>query len=314
MISDGHWAQLQRHQHAAVVLVHQERPPRQVGRRLQSQASDNTAILVDGSGSLVPANYVPFDYGGFFTATARTVRCRHRTWFGAGRLHGLQRPDRPTPCATTRRPSPGSRCRLRGVRTTSGTLPLAMPVSATASRSPLRLPTAKRTDENLACLGVDSRSQLWAIVRRALTPSSSRSVPMSSTSRPACSSTVPMASWRVSTRQRRADNRFWYVKAGLRERWTPLGHTVLYGEYKNGENDAAVRRFGAFQRAGWPTVPSVAAGLQLRSPDVGLRRRAGNRCGRHVALDVLPPPRSRRQRCQLGVTAGASSIPTTSST
>ena len=33
---------------------------------LQSQASDNTAILPDGSGSLVPANYVAFDYGGFF--------------------------------------------------------------------------------------------------------------------------------------------------------------------------------------------------------------------------------------------------------
>ena len=33
---------------------------------LQSQASDNTAILVDGSGSLVPANWVQFDYGGFF--------------------------------------------------------------------------------------------------------------------------------------------------------------------------------------------------------------------------------------------------------
>ncbi len=32
---------------------------------LQSQASDNTAILVDGSGSLVPANWVQFDYGGF---------------------------------------------------------------------------------------------------------------------------------------------------------------------------------------------------------------------------------------------------------
>src|SRR5262249_3277761 len=35
-----------------------------VGR--QSQASDNTAILVDGSGSLVPANWVLFDGAGFF--------------------------------------------------------------------------------------------------------------------------------------------------------------------------------------------------------------------------------------------------------
>ena len=30
---------------------------------LQSSASDNAAILVDGSGSLVPANWVMFDYG-----------------------------------------------------------------------------------------------------------------------------------------------------------------------------------------------------------------------------------------------------------
>ena len=32
---------------------------------LQSQASDNTAILVDGSGSLVPANWVAFDVNAF---------------------------------------------------------------------------------------------------------------------------------------------------------------------------------------------------------------------------------------------------------
>ena len=36
-----------------------------VGIGLQSQASDNTAILVDGSGSLVPANWVAFDVNGF---------------------------------------------------------------------------------------------------------------------------------------------------------------------------------------------------------------------------------------------------------
>jgi len=33
---------------------------------LQSTPSDNAAILVDGSGSLVPANWVMFDYAGFF--------------------------------------------------------------------------------------------------------------------------------------------------------------------------------------------------------------------------------------------------------
>src|SRR5207237_1548021 len=25
----------------------------------------------------------------------------------------------------------------------------------------------------------------------------------------------------------------WYGKAGIRQRWNPLGHTVLYGEYEN---------------------------------------------------------------------------------
>src|SRR5262249_20883602 len=29
----------------------------------------------------------------------------------------------------------------------------------------------------------------------------------------------------------------WYVKAGIRQRWTPLGHTVLYGEYQDGEQE-----------------------------------------------------------------------------
>ena len=37
-----------------------------VGVGLQSQASDNAAILVDGSGSLVPANWVAFDVRSFF--------------------------------------------------------------------------------------------------------------------------------------------------------------------------------------------------------------------------------------------------------
>jgi hypothetical protein len=36
-----------------------------VGVGKQSSASDNAAILVDGSGSLVPANWVMFDYNGF---------------------------------------------------------------------------------------------------------------------------------------------------------------------------------------------------------------------------------------------------------
>jgi predicted porin len=49
----------------------------------QSQASDNTAILVDGSGSLVPANFVAFDYGGFFLRRADGQLTSPSNWFSA---------------------------------------------------------------------------------------------------------------------------------------------------------------------------------------------------------------------------------------
>src|SRR6185312_17313214 len=32
------------------------------------------------------------------------------------------------------------------------------------------------------------------------------------------------------------DQQTWYAKAGIRQRWNPLGHTVLYGEYLNGND------------------------------------------------------------------------------
>jgi hypothetical protein len=40
----------------------------------------------------------------------------------------------------------------------------------------------------------------------------------------------------------------WYFKAGLRERWTPLGHTVLYGEYLQ-NNDGNQINFAPCQGA-----------------------------------------------------------------
>ena len=44
-----------------------------LGVGLQSSASDNAAILVDGSGSLVPANWVMFDYNGFLVRNSTTA-------------------------------------------------------------------------------------------------------------------------------------------------------------------------------------------------------------------------------------------------
>ena len=50
---------------------------------LQSQASDNAAILPDGSGSLVPANWVAFDYGSFFIRNS-TGALTTTTWGSIG--------------------------------------------------------------------------------------------------------------------------------------------------------------------------------------------------------------------------------------
>ena len=33
-------------------------------------------------------------------------------------------------------------------------------------------------------------------------------------------------------------NNTWYAKAGIRQRWHPLGHTIFYGEYERAENNA----------------------------------------------------------------------------
>ena len=50
---------------------------------LQSQPSDNAAILVDGSGSLVPANYVQFDNAAFFIRS-KNGNLSNLTWGSVG--------------------------------------------------------------------------------------------------------------------------------------------------------------------------------------------------------------------------------------
>ncbi len=68
---------------------------------------------------------------------------------------------------------------------------------------------------------------------------------ISSTSRRVCSSTAPTATIDYADNQSGSalaafapgadlgQSETWYGKAGIRQRWHPLGHTVLYGEYEN---------------------------------------------------------------------------------
>lgn len=50
----------------------------------QSSAGDNAAILVDGSGSLVPANWVQFDNASFFIRSKFTGALTGVTWGDLG--------------------------------------------------------------------------------------------------------------------------------------------------------------------------------------------------------------------------------------
>jgi hypothetical protein len=192
---------------------------------LQSQASDNTALLPDGSGSLVPANFVAFDYGGFFTSNGNI-------WFGAegctdcnGLTTNNVRYDSPTFGGFSVSASWGEddfwdvAARYAGEH--SG---FKIAVAAAYSES---------TDENIvSCLGAGCGLlaqgagteffQVGGYVQHIATGLFAYS-----------------AYGQLDADGGSTLNDFWYLKGGVRERWNSLGHTVLYGEYKDSENDAA---------------------------------------------------------------------------
>ncbi len=115
----------------------------------QSSAADNQAIIVDGSGSLVQANYVLYDVNAFFIRREGGGTFASR-WGGvadcvplngSGGVSATATATRTTTCATTRRCSQASRRRPHGEKTTSGPCRLAMPANSAVSSSPLRSPT-----------------------------------------------------------------------------------------------------------------------------------------------------------------------------
>jgi len=209
---------------------------------LQSQASDNTAILVDGSGSLVPANWVMFDVATF------NVREKDGTLgplvanFGACGLHG----------------GAGGDCNGLTTNSVRYDTPTFAGFSASASWgeddfwdvalryagefSGFKLAVAGAYNESTDSSGtggggapVDGEIQYFqvgAYIQHVPTGlflygaygDFEQSGPLVDDS---------------------GDGEMWYVKAGLRQRWTSLGHTVLYGEYWETEASDGVSSLGA---------------------------------------------------------------------
>jgi hypothetical protein len=189
---------------------------------LQSQASDNTAILVDGSGSLVPANFVLFDVGGFFSSDGGI-------WFG---VFGC------TDC---------NGIPLNSVRYDSPTFG-GFSVSASWGEDDFWDVAIRYAGEwggfKVAAAAAYSEAEDSNVISGggliAQAPGTEFFQVGGYVEHVATGLFLYGAYGQLEADSGPRLNDFYYVKGGLRERWTPLGHTVLYGEYLHGENPGNV--------------------------------------------------------------------------
>ena len=195
-----------------------------VGVGLQSSVTDNAAILVDGSGSLVVANWVAFDVGGFSfrdKATGTNVIAI----IGSG--GGLPGDFGNAPRNSVRYDSP----------TFAG-------FSASASWG----------EDDYWDVGIRYAGEFagFKLAATATYLEDTNSVYGAT----GAQAKAPGETWQaglylqhiatglfglVNYGELESDgtvltNEVWYFKGGLRQRWTPLGHTVLYGEYLQAED------------------------------------------------------------------------------
>jgi predicted porin len=209
---------------------------------LQSQASDNTAILVDGSGSLVPANWVAFDTRSFFvrlkdgTLPLATSASRWGITQGCGNMGGVWgdcngltqdvvRYDSPSFGGFSVSASWGADDMWDVAARYAGEWG-AFKVAAAAAYNEVNDggPQPLGTGTYNGVGQVDSNYfQAGAYVEH-----------------------IPTGLFLYgayghyhedqvfTTVNGSADT--YYVKGGIRQRWTPLGHTVVYGEYLRGND------------------------------------------------------------------------------
>jgi hypothetical protein len=236
-----------------------------VGR--QSQASDNAAILVDGSGSLVPANWVAFETNAF-QIYDKNGNATGFIWGGVGSCRGMGgawgdcngltrnavRYDTPTFHGFSLSASWGDddfwdvAARYSGEyngfklaaaaaynQWTDGNY-LTAPIAGSNFLSGT-YPNPGSSDYFQAGVYVEHvPTGLWGLINYGHLDDSFSTLPSTDT---------------------------WYFKAGLRERWHPLGHTVLYGEYET-VRDAYQVESGDFRLWGIGVVQEIdAAAMSL---------------------------------------------------
>lgn len=213
---------------------------------LLSQASDNTAILVDGSGSLVPANWVlPFDTGGF--------RFRNTN----GTLSDLGWSD-VTTCGSLSA-SVGGDCNgvpLNAVRYDSPTF-AGFSVSASWGEDDFWDVAARYAGEFNGIKIAAAVGYHQITDERPLGAFSATKRDSSYFQAGLYIQHVPTGLFAYGAYGNEdndtiyepglaaVDSEVWYVKAGIRRKWHQLGHTVLYGEYGNYDDQLGVEALRA---------------------------------------------------------------------
>ncbi|CEJ85099.1 conserved exported hypothetical protein [Hyphomicrobium sp. GJ21] len=199
----------------------------------QSQASDNTAILVDGSGSLVPANWVPFDSFSFFLrakdGTPLTTIAGTGRW---GDVNGLPtnsvRYDSPTFAGFSVSASWGEddfwdvAARYAG-EWNSVKVSVAAAYSQTNSSLSATFPfgnTLQAPDTGYFQIGAYAEHVPTGLFLYGA---------------------YGHLDYFSDSYGNRDSEDTYYIKGGLRKRLNPLGHTVFYGEYQHGDNSGQLR-------------------------------------------------------------------------
>ena len=206
---------------------------------LQSQASDNTAILVDGSGSLVAANWVAFDTRGFFIRNTDGTLSGHQWGVDVGGCAGMGgawgdcngltqnavRYDSPTFGGFSVSASWGADdfwdIAARYAGEFSG-----IKVAAAAAYNEVSDANYNNLRNNgLVPGGLNNMNyfQVGAYAQHIAT---------------GLFGLVNYGTLDVDGALENTDT--WYLKGGIRTRFTPLGATILYAEYLNNQDSAIV--------------------------------------------------------------------------
>lgn len=187
----------------------------------QSQASDNTAIIVDQSGSLISANWVAFDINNFFVRNATTGALSGRTWGEAGGCTWGDCNGVPLNAVRYDTPSFGG----FSVSASWGEddfWDVAARYAGEAGDFKLAVAAAYSESDDLGVQGsngTDTTEYLQAGLYIQHIPTGLFAL-------------GNFGRFDVDVAGAEASNT-WYVKGGLRQRFSSLGHTVFYGEYLN---------------------------------------------------------------------------------